>query len=105
MFRLASFHGYVSESAFLNDLHLATATPDLAFRTANYSRLLHCAILAHGCCFSDDFRTFDAAALAAHAISAIPEEGDAPKLSAVQGLLVLSDHFAHIGSPSFGYLV
>jgi hypothetical protein len=102
---LNSFYGSVNEPAFLRDLDLAISNPDPSFRTANYSRLLHCAILAQGCCFSDDPRTADADSIVEAAILAIPEEGDRPMLSAVQGLLIISDFFTYTAKPSLGYLL
>lgn len=105
---------WVDEDAFRHDLALCLTSassegPPPPSRTSNYSPLLHNALLALACSFSDDPRiagnkdaTSDA--LAARAKAEIDREGERPTLATLQGLLLIGSHGSGSSRQGLGYI-
>lgn len=102
---------WIDEIRFRQDMDAASVEPESivrrGLRTANYSPMLHFAILAIGIMYlnheSGD-REVISDFFARNAAIFFEEEIEMAKLSAVVGLLLLGSHHAGHSRPSLGYM-
>ncbi|GAA5948610.1 hypothetical protein JCM21900_005189 [Sporobolomyces salmonicolor] len=100
---------WVEEAPFRRDLALCLSinSHNPPSRTSNYGPLLHNAILAIACSYSDDPRvrgTTASADLATRAKRALEDEGERPTLATVEGLLLVGSWHSGNGKQGLGYI-
>ncbi|QRV81677.1 Fungal specific transcription factor domain [Ceratobasidium sp. AG-Ba] len=98
---------------FLHDMLYALSSPPIGAhpnspaRLQHYSPMLHCAILAFGCAFSDNEairspQTRDN--FATHAKQWLDEEFGQPSMSLIRALTILGDYHCAMGQRGMGYM-
>ncbi|KAF7313069.1 hypothetical protein MKEN_00992200 [Mycena kentingensis (nom. inval.)] len=93
---------------FLRDMYrYLTSDPSDSIKTAHYSPMLHNALLALGCAYSDDPRVRDITArraIAAHAKSFIEAEVARPDISVVHALAMTGSFHSCAGEQMLGWM-
>ena len=99
------YYQVVREKAFRRDMMRCLISPSVT-RSANYSPLLHNAILATACIQHEDPRC-DAAAAEAFVQKSqqyLNEEGSRPMLSTCQGIQLIGSYYTSLSNQGLGYL-